>query len=70
LKKVEDGIAITQEILPVGVGKLVYFLNPKGDKEKIIPGIVMSSEKKSTVVFILGQNYTVTTEYLITLFKC
>jgi len=66
---VEDGIAVTQEILPVGIGKLVYFLNPKSKQEKIIPGIVMSSEKKSTIVFILGQNYLVTTEHLITLFK-
>ena len=69
LKKVEDGIAVTQEILPVGIGKLVYFLNPKSKQKKIIPGIVMSSEKKSTIVFILGQNYLVTTDHLITLFK-
>jgi hypothetical protein len=29
----------------------------------------MSSEKNATIVFILGQNYLVTTEHLITLFK-
>jgi len=55
--------------LPVGIGKLVYFLNPKKKNSKIVPGIVMSSEKNATIVFILGQNYLVTTEHLITLFK-
>ena len=69
LKKVEDGIVVTQDILPVGIGKLVYFLNPKKKNSKIVPGIVMSSEKNATIVFILGQNYLVTTEHLITLFK-
>ena len=69
LKKVEDGIVVTQDILPVGIGKLVYFINTKSKNSKIIPGIVMSSEKKSTIVFILGQNYLVTTEHVITLFK-
>ena len=27
LKKVEDGIVAIQDILPAGIGKLVYFLN-------------------------------------------
>jgi hypothetical protein len=51
--------------LPVGVGKLVYFYNPKGLQENKLPGLVISSQKTHSVVFILGPSNIITTDFLI-----
>ena len=64
---ISDGIVKTKGVLPVGIGKLVYFKHPKV-VASLIPGIVMSSESNYSIVFTLGQNSSVTTEHIITLF--
>lgn len=53
--------------MPVGVGKLVYFYNPTRSEDLKLPGLVMSSQQNSTVIFILGPSNIVTTDYLISL---
>ena len=64
---ISDGIVKTKGVVPVGVGKLVYFVDPKSINN-IVPGIIMSSERTYSIIFILGQNFSVTTEHLIVLF--
>jgi len=69
IKKVEDGIAVTRGSVPAGLGKLVYFLDPYQVPAKTFPGIVMASDKKSTIIFALAQNYLLTTDLLVTILR-
>jgi hypothetical protein len=67
LKSVEDGIVLTKEILPVGLGRLVNFY--KDPELTPIPGIVMFSRGTTTVIFVLAHNYLVTIKHVIRLAK-